>query len=219
MTNLTQSQSTGAPLDKPRGVRLSKSAGRRIRITITYFLLVAGGITMVFPLVWMLLASFKPEWQILTNPPIWIPSRWVTAQAGDTTKEIVLWHATDPDGEQQRVLNIGTRRYTTVVDVQALADQMVSVAPEDVSDAQARRWAMWSQCAPPQGRRAGRRPGARWEQSGRRARRELSPGPPADAAGSGQWRARANLEIGDYRFQAREVESGDHRHAAGAGRS
>ena len=208
MTNLTQSQSTGAPLDKPRGVRLSKSAGRRIRITITYFLLVAGGITMVFPLVWMLLASFKPEWQILTNPPIWIPSRWVTAQAGDTTKEIVLWHATDPDGEQQRVLNIGTRRYTTVVDVQALADQMVSVAPEDVSDAQAQTVGdvVLNVRRHKDGERvvALARDGSNLVVAPAEAVAGAAMRMPLDLVNSG---ARANLEIGDYRFQAREVES------------
>ncbi len=49
----------------------------------------------------MFLASFKPEWQILTNPPIWIPSEWIHAQAGDTTKEIALWNVKNPEGKER----------------------------------------------------------------------------------------------------------------------
>jgi len=124
-------------LRRPRGPRLSKSAGRRLRLTITYFLLIAGAITMIFPLFWMLMASFKPEWQILTNPPIWIPSEWIQAHAGNTTKEIPLWYAKNTEGQKQRVFDIGTRRYTTVVDINTLASAMLSVPPVDVGDAAA----------------------------------------------------------------------------------
>ena len=97
MTTETQTQaqpirSAEKPASRVRGFRFSKSTGQRIRLTISYFLLVTGAITMVFPLVWMFLASFKPEWQILTIPPIWLPSEWIHAQAGDTTKEIALWN-------------------------------------------------------------------------------------------------------------------------------
>jgi ABC-type glycerol-3-phosphate transport system permease component len=125
-------------LRRPPGLRLSKSAGRRIRLAITYVLLIAGAITMIFPLFWMLMASFKPEWQILTNPPIWIPSEWRSVRAGDSTKELQLWYARDSQGQRVQVLDIGTRRYTTAVDATALSGQMTSVPPGDVSAAHAR---------------------------------------------------------------------------------
>ena len=208
MVDTTQSQPTRAALGKPRGLRLSKSAGRRIRLSITYLLLVLGGITMVFPLLWMLMASFKPEWQILTNPPIWIPSRWVTAQAGDTTKEIVLWYATDPDGNRQRVLNIGNRRYTTVVDIQALADQMISVPAEDVGDAQAQNVGevVLNVRQHKDGSRvvALAREGSNLVVAPAEAVADAAQRMPLDLVNSG---ARTNLEIGEYRFQARELES------------
>jgi multiple sugar transport system permease protein len=137
-TNQNQGQPTPYVLKQPRGLRISKTTGRRIRLTITYILLITGAITMVFPLFWMLMASLKPEWQILTNPPIWIPSEWIHVQAGDTTKEIPLWYATDDQGKRQRVFDIGTRRYTTAVDVGALAGQLMAVPPSDVSSANAR---------------------------------------------------------------------------------
>jgi multiple sugar transport system permease protein len=143
MTDISQTHTAAAhpartALKRPRGLRLSKSTGRRIRLTITYVLLVAGAITMIFPLFWMLMASFKPEWQILTNPPIWIPSEWLSARAGDSTKELQLWYARDGQGQRVQVLDIGTRRYTTAVDTTALSGKLISVAPGDVSTAQAK---------------------------------------------------------------------------------
>ena len=207
MTNVSQ-PTTRAAIGKPRRQRLSRLAGRRIKLTITYILLIAGGIIMVFPLLWMLMASFKPEWQILTNPPIWIPSEWITARAGDTTKEMVLWYATDPEGEQQRVLNIGTRRYTTVVDIQALADQMASAPAADLSDAQAqtvdgvtlnvRSWKGGGEVV------ALARDGSNLVVAPAEAVAAAAQRMPLDLVNSG---ARANLEIGDYKFQARELES------------
>jgi multiple sugar transport system permease protein len=207
MTNTAQTTSRAA-IAKPRGLRLSKSTSRRIRLTITYILLIGGGITMIFPLLWMLMASFKPEWQILTNPPIWIPSEWLTARAGDTTKEMVLWYATNPEGEQQRVLNIGTRRYTTVVDIQALADQMLSVPAADLSDAKAqtvgdvtlnvRQYKDGSQVV------ALARDGSNLVVAPAEAVAAAAQRMPLDLVNSG---TRANLEIGDYKFQARELES------------
>jgi ABC-type glycerol-3-phosphate transport system permease component len=106
-------------------------------MTITYILLVFGAFMMAFPLIWMFLASFKPEWQILTNPPIWIPSEWIHVQAGDTTKEIALWKVQNPAGDEQRVFTIGTRRYTTVVNISALENALIAVPPDQLSDANA----------------------------------------------------------------------------------
>ncbi len=114
-----------------RRFTLSKSAGRRISRTITYMLLAIGSVVMIFPVFWMLSASFKPDWQILTQPPIWIPSEWIHVQAGDTLQELETWYATDPQGQRLQVITIGTRRYTSVVDAAALTEAMLLVAPPD----------------------------------------------------------------------------------------
>jgi ABC-type glycerol-3-phosphate transport system permease component len=90
---------------------------------------------MIFPLVWMFTSSFKPEWQILAQPPIWIPSEWVHAQAGTTTQEFPLWNAPDPNGQTQQVIKVGVRRFTTVIDAAALPE-IQSVPPDQLSDAQ-----------------------------------------------------------------------------------
>ncbi len=127
---------------------MSSSTSRLVGRLLSYSLLLSGAVVMIFPLVWMALASFKPEWQILTTPPIWIPSQWEQVQGGDTAKEFPLWY-TDVDGERMKVLEIGTRRYTSVVDVTQIpdlvsvpADQLSGATPETFGDVRlnARTW-------------------------------------------------------------------------------
>lgn len=202
-------QSTRQPLGQLRGLRLSKSTGQRIRLTITYILLTAGAITMAFPLVWMFLASFKPEWQILTNPPIWIPSKWIHVNAGDSTKEIALWKVENPDGKEERVFTIGTRRYTTAVDINALADALLSVPTDQLSDASARMvGGVMLNVRSQQGGGevvALARDGSNLVVAPAEAVSRAAQRMPLDLVNSG---ARANITIGDFRFQARELDDG-----------
>ncbi len=192
-----------------RSLRLSKSTSRHIRLTFTYILLVIGAITMAFPLVWMFLASFKPEWQILTNPPIWIPSEWITAQAGDTTKQIVLWKVNNPEGKEERVLTIGTRRYTTVVDINALADALVAVPPDQVSDANAQD--VGGVMLNVRNQKGGgevvalARDGSNLVVAPVDAVVKVAQRIPLDMVNGGK---RANVNVGDYKFQARELDEG-----------
>jgi multiple sugar transport system permease protein len=56
------------------------SSRRRIRVrpVLVYALLCLGATVFLLPLFWMLSSSLKPEWQVLANPPVWIPNppRW-----------------------------------------------------------------------------------------------------------------------------------------------
>jgi multiple sugar transport system permease protein len=56
------------------------SSRRRIqaRPVLVYTLLCLGAAVFLLPLFWMLSSSLKPEWQVLANPPVWIPNppRW-----------------------------------------------------------------------------------------------------------------------------------------------
>ena len=214
MTDISQASShvsaTGTPA-RPSGVRISKSTGRLIRFGVTYVLLIVGAIIMVFPMFWMLMASFKPEWQILTNPPIWIPSKWIHARVGDTTKEIPLWYATNPDGQRERVFDIGTRRYTTAIDpaqvtgmVSVPTDQLSTAHPETV-DGVMLNVRTWTSDAGKQKVVALVRDKknlvvAPVEAVAASARRV-----PLDAINSGK---RAKVEVGDWTFQAREMPDG-----------
>ena len=58
----------------------SLSSRRRIqaRSILVYALLCLGASVFLLPLFWMLSSSLKPEWQVLANPPVWIPNppRW-----------------------------------------------------------------------------------------------------------------------------------------------
>jgi multiple sugar transport system permease protein len=131
-TEKTQRPSTG--IGKPPSLRLSMSTGHVLGKIVSYTILVLGAVVMIFPLFWMLTASFKPEWQILTTPPIWIPSEWEQVRAGDTTKQFPMWYATTPDGNKTTVFEIGTRRYTSVADVTRI-EGLVSVPSGDLTDA------------------------------------------------------------------------------------
>jgi multiple sugar transport system permease protein len=48
------------------------------RPVLAYALLCLGATVFLLPLFWMLSSSLKPEWQVLANPPVWIPNppRW-----------------------------------------------------------------------------------------------------------------------------------------------
>jgi ABC-type glycerol-3-phosphate transport system permease component len=85
-------------------------------LTISYILLTAGALFMLFPLVWMISASLKPEWQIFVRPIIWIPQKWHGKEAGNTGRMFGLWELKQ-GGETVRVINVGTRKYSAVVDV------------------------------------------------------------------------------------------------------
>jgi multiple sugar transport system permease protein len=126
------------PLSRARGAAVSPATGRVIGRVFTYALLLLGAIIMFFPLFWMFTASFKPQWQIFTQPPIWIPSEWIEVQAGNTPEGLPTWYATSigsANGQPQLVIKIGTRRYTNAVDVSAL-QKVVSVPASQLSSAQ-----------------------------------------------------------------------------------
>lgn len=122
-----------------RGLSISKSTGRRIGRFVTYSMLTLGAVVMLFPIFWMFTASFKPPWQIFTQPPIWIPSEWINVQAGNTTHELPLWWARVSDTDEIEVIKVGTRRYTAAVELAALTPeqqaQVVSAPADQLSSA------------------------------------------------------------------------------------
>jgi multiple sugar transport system permease protein len=56
-------------------VAASRPATRIAARTVVYLLLVAGGIIMVVPFLWMFSAAFKPLAEVIRVPPTWIPQR------------------------------------------------------------------------------------------------------------------------------------------------
>jgi ABC-type glycerol-3-phosphate transport system permease component len=114
-------------------LRTSKTFQRAIRHTFSYAVLALGAMFMLFPMLWMISASFKPGWQIFTDPPIWIPQHWETVRAGETNRQFNLWQ-TQIDGEAHTVMEIGLRRYTTVIDA-ALLTEVLTVPSAEVGEA------------------------------------------------------------------------------------
>lgn len=120
-----------------RPSRFGKAGLRRIRMAISYLLLIIGACFMLFPLLWMLSASFKPEWQIFTRPPIWIPQEWIQVQAGSENTGINTY-SVERSGEDTTVIRLGRRRYTSVVGISDLEQHMVTVPQDQLSTATTR---------------------------------------------------------------------------------
>jgi multiple sugar transport system permease protein len=60
----------------PARRRASGGGGRALRKVVLHAVLLAGGLAMVFPFVWMLLTSLKTLPQLLDNPLSFLPSPW-----------------------------------------------------------------------------------------------------------------------------------------------
>src|SRR5690349_9421324 len=122
---MAQTQNMQAPAAQVKSptrisdLRASRRWQRAVRLTLSYTVLILGAMLMLFPLLWMLSASLKPPWQIFSTPIIWIPQKWEDARAGNTNQVINLW-TVQRDGQEQKVIAVGTRRYTTVIDVTRL---------------------------------------------------------------------------------------------------
>jgi len=58
---------------QPRTWRLGRARARLLAKSLTYGLLVAGGILIMIPFFWMLSTSLKKQWDVYLFPPVWIP--------------------------------------------------------------------------------------------------------------------------------------------------
>ncbi len=110
-------------------LRTSKQWQQGLRHVLSYIVLILGSLFMLFPMLWMVSASLKPQWQIFANPPIWIPQHWEQVQAGSTNRQIDEWSLTI-DGQPQNVIQIGTRKYTTVIDASLLSHLQTAPSSE-----------------------------------------------------------------------------------------
>lgn len=110
-------------------VRTSTRWQRGLRHAFSYIVLAFGAAFMLFPMLWMISASLKPGWQIFTDPPIWIPQHWETVRVGNTNRQINLWRV-DVEGETHTVMQIGVRRYTTVLDAARIGTLLTAPTAE-----------------------------------------------------------------------------------------
>ncbi len=116
--------------EKLKEVRKNTIFQRAVRQGFSYLFLLFGSSFMLLPLLWMLSASFKPQWQIFANPIIWVPQHWEQVQAGDTNRMLPLWRY-EQDGETRHFIRIGVRRYTTVINA-ALLTNLQSVPQNEL---------------------------------------------------------------------------------------
>lgn len=107
---------------------------RRARTFLSYFVLSVMALVMLLPLLWLLNGSLQPGWQIDANPVIWLPRAWNSTPAGDTGRSLLLWRVSTDQDKKEEVLQIGVRRYTTVVDLAKLA-AVTSVPKSELTEA------------------------------------------------------------------------------------
>ena len=62
-----------------RRLRRQAQVGRALERSAIHFILLAGTVTMLVPLFWMISTSLKNEWEVFQIPPQWIPSefQWI----------------------------------------------------------------------------------------------------------------------------------------------
>ena len=48
-----------------------------LRSIFSHGIVILGGLFIIFPFYWMVMASFKTEWEAFTIPPTWIPTEWM----------------------------------------------------------------------------------------------------------------------------------------------
>ncbi|MBZ0300349.1 MAG: ABC transporter permease subunit, partial [Anaerolineae bacterium] len=130
-----QPAATTATESRWQSIRTSNRWQKGIRHALSYLVLSLGAIFMLIPMLWMIIASVKPAWQIFTDPPIWVPQQWEEVRAGSTNRFINLWQV-EVDGQPQKVIQLGTRRYTTVID-SARLHNLQSVPADQLSGAEA----------------------------------------------------------------------------------
>ena len=117
----------------------SQSRSRTFFRVISYVILAGMAIVMLMPLLWLLNGSLQPSWQINANPVIWLPREWKAIPAGTTGRSLLLWWATPPGGSKpQEVIQVGARRYTTVIDPTRVSG-LVSVPKDALSAANPQR--------------------------------------------------------------------------------
>lgn len=94
-------------------IRRSRRAGN----LLSYLILTSMALVMLLPLLWLLNGSLQPGWQIDANPVVWLPRAWKTTLAGNTGRSLLLWLAPTAQDKREEVIQIGVRRYTTVIDL------------------------------------------------------------------------------------------------------
>lgn len=117
-----------AGVDKQTARAPSQRRNRRLQIIFSYAFLAAASVLVLFPLVFLLNGSFQPGWQINANPIVWLPQEWEQTPAGNTGRSLLLWKV-HTDGGEQKVISIGSRRYTSVIPLSAVTPDALSSVP------------------------------------------------------------------------------------------
>ena len=115
-------QNPSAPTSKLQAQQAQRSNALWgvLRQMPSHILLALGGVLMLFPVIWMVSASLKPEWQIFVRPIIWLPQNWHKTDAGSSARLLNLYTVPNDAGVRIETIELGSRVFTSVIDVSAL---------------------------------------------------------------------------------------------------
>ena len=68
------------------------STNRKMTMALTYAALIAGSITMIFPLAWMFLTSFKTQAESMAIPPLIFPANWNFDNFAKALESLPFWN-------------------------------------------------------------------------------------------------------------------------------
>lgn len=68
------------------------STNRKMTMALTYAALIAGSITMIFPLAWMFLTSFKTQAESMAIPPQIFPANWNFDNFAKALESLPFWN-------------------------------------------------------------------------------------------------------------------------------
>ena len=136
-TELSPSQVTPllpGEITKPPKIPGSLLWNHFITRLFSYILLAIFSIIMILPLLWLLNGSLQPIWQMNATPVIWLPREWLSVHAGTTNRSLYKYMLA-PAGESKliEVIQVGVRRYTTLVDPTKLTI-FISVPRSELGD-------------------------------------------------------------------------------------
>ncbi len=60
------------PTEGPRGVGFTRSARSRAKSILKHAVLIATAVVMIYPLLWMVVSSFRPSEEVFRAPGLWL---------------------------------------------------------------------------------------------------------------------------------------------------
>lgn len=125
------------------GFLFRKQGGKRMSLTdwLTYAFLIIGTVIMFFPVLWMIMSSFKPISTLLQTPPTFLPYYPETVEIPGRDRPLPLLDVKLEDGSIKRMAQLSrVGRAARVLDIENPTAPPISVPLENVTPVQTVRF-------------------------------------------------------------------------------